>query len=196
MSSILKAYLENEAALKRFLARFLRRDEADDLAQETFLRAYAAESLETITAPKAFLFRVAKNLALNERAKHANATTDALEDIAGSAVLEDGSQPMVDDQIAARQQVRALTEAIGSLPPQCARVFVLRKVHGMSYQAIAESVGISVSTAEKHVALGLLRCSEQLRRQGYDMGGKSRQEGAEGRVSNIAAKRRDRSQDG
>jgi RNA polymerase sigma-70 factor (ECF subfamily) len=200
MSSILAAYLENEAALKRFLRRFLgrvlSRDMVDDLAQETFLRAYAAEALEDIASPRAFLFKVARNLVLNERAKLSNATTEPLEDFAGAAVLEDSSRSSVDDQIAARQQARALAAAIAGLPPQCARVFVLRKVHGLSYQEIAQRLNISVSTAEKHVALGLLRCTDQLRRQGYEIGGKKSAQDQSSQVSYLGVRRKDLSGDG
>jgi DNA-directed RNA polymerase specialized sigma24 family protein len=56
MPTILEAYLENEVALKRYLGRFIKsREAADDLAQEAFLRAFAAESGKKIEAPKAFL---------------------------------------------------------------------------------------------------------------------------------------------
>ena len=45
MSLILKTFLENEGAIKRLLARFFpRKQDVEDLAQETFLRAYAAEA--------------------------------------------------------------------------------------------------------------------------------------------------------
>ncbi len=168
----------------------------DDLAQETFLRAYAAEALEDIASPRAFLFKVARNLVLNERAKLSNAATEPLEDFAGTAVLEDRSRSSVDDQIAARQQARALAAAIAGLPPQCARVFVLRKVHGLSYQEIAQRLHISVSTAEKHAALGLLRCADQLRRQGYEVGGKKSTPDQSGQVSYFEARRKDLSSDG
>ncbi|HEY0281915.1 MAG TPA: RNA polymerase sigma factor [Rhizomicrobium sp.] len=174
MSSILEAYLENEAAIKRFLKRFIKRSEdIDDLAQETFIRAFAAESAQTVKFPKAFLFRIARNLALNEREKCSNAKTDSLEDFADQAVLEDHSEAAPDDKMEFRERVRLLAQAVASLPPQCSKVFLLRKVYGYSYKSIAYRLNISVSTAEKHVALGLLRCSEYLRRQGYDIDTKS-----------------------
>ena len=52
------------------------------------------------------------------------------------------------------------TEAILSLPRQCQRVFVLKKVYGHSHQEISSKLGISISTTEKHVATGLKRCTE------------------------------------
>jgi RNA polymerase sigma-70 factor (ECF subfamily) len=171
MPDILQTYLQNESALKRFLRRFATQaTDAEDLAQEAFIRAYAAEAGQTISSPKAFLFRVARNLALNERARAANATSLPLEDFAETAVIEDVGQVALEDEMEARQRIRMLAEAMAGLPPQCSKVFLLRKVHGLSYKEIAERLGISVSTAEKHAALGLLRCSEYLRQHGVDGG--------------------------
>jgi RNA polymerase sigma-70 factor (ECF subfamily) len=170
-SSILDAYLKNEAALKCFLRRYVvRREDAEDLAQEAFLRAFAAEAVNPISAAKAFLFTTARNLALNERAKMANATSVALEDFAERSVIVDAAQANPETQMDAKERVRMLAQAVATLPPQCSRVFLLRKVHGLSYKEIADRLGISVSTAEKHAALGLLRCSEYLRNRGADVG--------------------------
>jgi len=198
MPTIQETYLENEAALKRYLRRFtVHAVDAEDLAQEAFLKAFAAESLQPITSPKAFLYRIARNLALNERAKRANATTVPLEDLADPSVIENASQVTLEDEMEGRQRIRLLAQAMAGLPPQCSRVFLLRKVYGLSYKEIAEKLGISVSTAEKHAALGLLRCSEYLRRQGGEIEGAagrspSTGEKAAGRVARFELKRLNR----
>ena len=193
MPDILQTYLQNESALKRFLRRFtVHPADAEDLAQEAFVRAYVAESGQNISSPKAFLFRVARNLALNERAKAANATTLPLEDFAETPVIEDVGQVALEDEMEARQRVRMLAEAMASLPPQCSKVFLLRKVHGLSYKEIAERLGISVSTAEKHAALGLLRCSEYLRQHGVE-GGLTKNH--PGQVTTLELRRRKQTRD-
>ncbi len=174
MSTILEAYLENEVALKRYLRRFLRSREAiDDLAQEAFLRAFAAESARLIESPKAFLFKVAKNLALNALAKQSSVTIEPLGDFEGQEVLEDSSQAAVDDAVDGRERIRVLARAIAALPPQCAKVFILRKMQGLSQKEIAARLDISVRTVENHVALGLVRCKAYMRAHGCapDQGG-------------------------
>ena len=114
MSTILEAYLKNEVALKRYLRRFIRsREAADDLAQEAFLRAFAAESGQKIDTPKAFLFKVAKNLALNEIARQSAAAIEPLGDLEGQEVLEDNSQAAVEDVIDSRERIRLLAREVG-----------------------------------------------------------------------------------
>jgi RNA polymerase sigma-70 factor (ECF subfamily) len=167
LPTILEAYLQNEAALKRYLRRFVgSREAADDLAQEAFLRAFAAESLHAIEAPKAFLFKISKNLALNELARRSSVTMQPLGDFEGQDVLEDSSQPAVDDVIDNRERIRLLARAIAALPPQCAKVFILRKMQGLSQKEIAARLNISVRTVENHVALGLSRCRAYMRDHG------------------------------
>jgi RNA polymerase sigma-70 factor (ECF subfamily) len=159
LSGILEAYLANEVALKRYLRRFIRsREAADDLAQEAFLRAFAAESGRMIEAPKAFLFKVAKNLALNELARQSSIVIEPLGDFEGREVLEDNSQAAIDDVVDSRERIRLLARAVAALPPQCAKVFILRKMQGVSQKEIALRLNISVRTVENHVATGLSRC--------------------------------------
>jgi RNA polymerase sigma-70 factor (ECF subfamily) len=167
LSTILEAYLENEVALKRYLRRFTRsREAADDLAQEAFLRAFAAESRRDIEAPKAFLFKVSKNLALNELARASAMATEPLGDFEGQEVLEDSSQASGDDVVDGRERIRLLARAVAALPPQCAKVFILRKMQGLSQKEIAVRLNISVRTVENHVALGLSRCRAYMRAHG------------------------------
>src|SRR6185295_15557799 len=140
-----------------------RAEDVEDIAQEAFLRAFAAESIKEIQSPKAFLFRVARNVALNERARQSHVSTVPLEDFGETNVLYDTSQVTVEDQVEGRERLQLFARAVAELPPQCARVFLMRKVYGLSCKEIALRLEISESTVEKHAALGLLRCSNYLR---------------------------------
>ena len=61
-SGIYSAFLQNESILKRFLRRFLyKQEDIDEISQETFLRAYKATKGREIDSPKAYLFQVARD---------------------------------------------------------------------------------------------------------------------------------------
>ena len=119
------------------------------------------------------MFKVARNLALNELARQSSATTQPLGDFEGQEVLEDSSQVAVDDAVDGRARIRVLARAVAALPPQCAKVFILRKMQGLSQKEIAARLNISVRTVENHVALGLVRCKAYMRAHGgaSDQGG-------------------------
>jgi len=189
LSTILEAYLENEGALKQYLWRFIRsRETADDLAQEAFLRAFAAEAEHAIESPKAFLFKVARNLALNELARQSSIGTEPLVDFEGRDVLEDSNQAAIDDVVDGRERIHLLARAIAALPPQCAKVFILRKMQGLSQKEIAVQLNISVRTVENHIALGLSRCRTYMRAHGGVSGNDHENPRTAGRIPAAFAK--------
>ncbi len=168
MSQILKAYLENQAALRRYISRFgTCAENADDIAQETFLKGFAAEQIVDIREPRAFLFRIAKNLALGELRTRRRAQTDKIEDFGGDGVIIDERQALAEEQLDANKKLGALAMAVALLPPQCRRVFLMARVDGLRHKQIASRLNITVSNVEKLVAKGLLKCSRYLREQGY-----------------------------
>lgn len=181
-SPTISAFLDNETALKRFLGRMLPTEsDVEDVAQETFIRAFAASAVQDVLMPKAFLFRIAKNLALNERSRMWNTTTTFVGD---SAELDDlGADDDAvsgEDRLDSHRKMRLLEEAIGQLPAQCRRVFQLRKIEELSHKEIAAEMGISVSTVEKHIATGLVRCKKYLADRGYEVGAPPRAKADEG----------------
>jgi RNA polymerase sigma factor (sigma-70 family) len=165
-SAVSAAFLENQSFIKKFLARFLTsQQDIEDVSQETYLRAFHAEKAQTVRSPKAFLFRVAKNIALNELTKKARLLTDYIEDSVSPDVIEEESSP--EEQAAAQEKLTVFCRAVSTLPPQCRQAFLLRKVYGLSHKDISQRLGIAVSTVEKHVASGLMRCNVYLNERGH-----------------------------
>ena len=58
--------------------------------------------------------------------------------------------------ISARDELRQVQRAIETMPPQCRRVFLLRRVHEHSIAEIAAEMDLSVSTVEKHLGKAIL----------------------------------------
>jgi len=156
-SAVSVAFLENYGFLKRFLARFFSdRQDIEDVAQEAYLRAYVAEQRKEIEQPKAFLFRIARNLALTKLTKKSRKITDYLEECGTSVVIEYGAA--ADSEVEALESFGLYCEAVAALPEKCRQVFLLRKVHGLAHKEIAERMSLSVSSVEKYLLKGVLDC--------------------------------------
>lgn len=161
-SSVTAAFLESSAFLKKFLSRILPlQQDIEDVAQEAYLRAYIAEQRESIEQPKAFLFRVAKNLALTRLTRKSRQITDYIEEAGDSLLMETAAA--LDAEIEAQQCLGLYCEAVAALPEKCRQVFLLRKVHGLGHKEIAARMGLSVSSVEKYLREGILACQMHLK---------------------------------
>lgn len=170
MSDLLRAYLEHEHELKRYLGRFfVNSQDVEDIAQEAFIRAFATEIRTKVISPKKLLFTAAKHAALNELAKKSRKTTDSIADYEDTPVLVDEAQLTPEHIYDGKAKLLAFTQAVASLPPACRKVFVMRKIEGLQHKEIAARLHISVSAVEKHIATGTLKCSRYLKKIGYDL---------------------------
>jgi RNA polymerase sigma factor (sigma-70 family) len=161
----LKQIFRHGAALHRYLRRFTSgAEDIEDLVQETYVRIYAIEDRDAVDSPRALLFRIAHNLAIERSRRQVARATDSVGDF--DALNVDTSEAPPDEQIDARRRFQSFCAAVDRLPPLCRRVFVLRKVYKLSHTEIAEVLGVSHSTIEKHVAKGLIRCREYLKDRG------------------------------
>ena len=156
-SAVTSAFIEWRGLLKKLLSRFLPvPQDIEDVVQETYLRAYLAEQHDTIHHPKAFLFRIAKNLALTRLSQKSRQITDYIEE-AGDEVIAETAAPL-DQELEAQQSLGLYCEAVATLSPNCRQVFLLRKVHGLSHKEIGERMSLSISSVEKYLREGILEC--------------------------------------
>lgn len=161
-ASVTVSFLENFTFLQKYLTRyFTEHQDIEDVVQETYLRAYSAERHKVIDHPRAFLFRVARNLALTALKKKSRQITDYIEDF--ELPLAAGLADTVESEVEARQNIGIYCEAVTALPEQCRRVFLLRKVHGLSHREIAERMNLTNSSVEKHILNGALKCRAYIR---------------------------------
>ena len=160
-TDITSVFLNLESGLRRFLMRyFIRPQDIEDAVQETFLRAYESEKKQTIRAPRAFLYKVAENLALSEISRKANQLMDYVGDFSEMEVIDD--KPSMIEDLMQQERLATISAAMAALPPQCRRVMVMRKVFGFSHKEIAARLDISAKTVENHLNRGLQRCQETL----------------------------------
>jgi len=136
-----------------WLLSFLRRrfglEAAEDLAQETYVRAASAKA--AIRNPRAFLAKVALNAARNQA--RARAARPRL-------VSDHGAQGA---QAADQAERLILKETILALPPKLRDVFLLSRYAGLTYAEIAARRGLSVKTVEDRMSKALKICTARMR---------------------------------
>ena len=152
------------------LSTFLHHEQdVEDVAQEAYLKAYSTElDRGQIEQPKAFLFTIAKNLALNELNRKSRLVNRYIQDALPEDALESVlSADTVENEMMAQQTLALYCNAVASLPYDCRRVYLLRKVHGLTHKEIAERLQMSRSSVEKHLRVGLEVCRDYMQRETY-----------------------------
>jgi RNA polymerase sigma factor (sigma-70 family) len=170
LSGITQVFLENGAFLRKFITTFLHHEQdVEDVAQEAYLKAYSTElDRGQIEQPKAFLFTIAKNLALNELNRKSRLVNRYIQDALPEDALESVlSVDTVENEMMAQQTLALYCNAVASLPYDCRRVYLLRKVHGLTHKEIAERLQMSRSSVEKHLRVGLEVCRDYMQRETY-----------------------------
>ena len=126
------------------------REEALDVAQEAFARAYA--SLPTFKGESSFttwLHRIVVNLGIDSLRRTQRSGTTAYDDTRATPEEGEGDLPAVDDPAAALEmkQVRdLLARGMARLPAAQRAVLLLREVEGLSYEEISRLVGCNLGT--------------------------------------------------
>jgi RNA polymerase sigma factor (sigma-70 family) len=158
--------LPHEADLRAWLrARFPSVMDADDLVQEAFSRLLKAHDSGAVANPRAFLFVVTRNLALNHLRRLGYERPPGVEEVDPLSVVDEVNAPW--ETIARSEEFQHLLQAIQSLPERCRQIMTMRKIYGLSQNEVAERLGISVHTVEVQGAIGLRKCIEHFRRLGY-----------------------------
>jgi RNA polymerase sigma-70 factor (ECF subfamily) len=137
------------------------RESAEDIIQESFIILSREIQQQHIDNPRAFLFRVAKNLAF-DLLKHKKVTDNYAQ--VQYPILESTIEaPSIEQLMANNQDIDLMRQVIDELPPRCRDTFILNKMHEMSYGEVAQHTGISESGVEKHIMKGLRHCRNRLK---------------------------------
>jgi RNA polymerase sigma-70 factor (ECF subfamily) len=138
--------------------------DVDDVVQESFLRIWRARAMAPIASARGFLFRIARNLALDLVRRERISPIVAVTDLAALSVVED--RPDAAEKAAANQELMLLAAAIDALPARCREIVILRKLQGVPQKAIAAQLGLSEQTVQVQVLRGVKRCEKFLRQHG------------------------------
>jgi RNA polymerase sigma factor (sigma-70 family) len=144
--------------------RFPRIADPENLVEETMARVWRARLQGNINAPRALVFTIAHNLAVDQLRRDTVVPIENVAEMTELPVYESGPSPV---EVSARnQELELLTEAIQALPKKCRQVLTLRKIYGLSQKEIAAQLGISEHTVEAQVGNGMRRCAAYFARRG------------------------------
>jgi RNA polymerase sigma-70 factor (ECF subfamily) len=131
------------------------REEAADLTQETFLRIYRhLGSFGGRSTLKTWIFRIAINHCRDRLSRHypPMQSIDADPEEGGVSLADPGRGP--EALAVAADEGRRVTAGLSRIPPVFREAVVLRDLEGLSYEEIAEVLGVRVGTVRSRIARG------------------------------------------
>jgi RNA polymerase sigma-70 factor (ECF subfamily) len=168
VSKLVESFLSCKPLLSRVVGRIVRPNEIEDIVQETFVLSYAAARNQDIANPRAFMLRTARNIALDHIGSAGRRLNCSLEDLGDEAFMSQVST--IEAEVQSDERFLAFCRAVAELPVGCRRVFILKKVYGLSQKEIASYLGLSPRTVEKHVARGMFMTARYMQAKGLAHG--------------------------
>lgn len=130
--------------------------DVDDLVQEVFLRTHRAALFDNLVRPRAYLYRVTGSVVADyfrRRRRQVSSAPDAEFVDEGEGTFLAGPTP--EEIVIGEQTWEILCAGIARLPSKVKQAILLRKFEDLSYQDVADTMGISIRTVEKHLARAL-----------------------------------------
>jgi RNA polymerase sigma factor (sigma-70 family) len=153
--SSLRAYLQGAFPAVR---------DTEDVVQESFLRLWKLRAAQPIRSAKAFLFTVARNIALDSVRRMRGSPISAVPDLAALPVIEEDTD--VPKAVSTSEEITLLVQALEALPARCREIIILRKFQGLSQKEVAARLRISELTVQEQVYRGVRRLEKILTRRG------------------------------
>ncbi|CAM3704089.1 ECF family RNA polymerase sigma factor [Pseudomonas reidholzensis] len=156
-------FIGQRSALVRMLSRVVGcASQAEDLAQESYLKVAKALCSRPIEHLHPFLYQTAQYLAFDHlRSVRSKKRFECQLD--DSVVVEvPTSAPGPDVQVQSQQQLQQFQRVLGSLPLRQQQILVLHRLQGLSQGEIAERLQVSLSTVEKDLRNALNACAKAI----------------------------------
>jgi RNA polymerase sigma factor (sigma-70 family) len=154
-AQVAELYRDNNRALIAFLrCRLNSLSDAQELAQDAYLRLLTLEHPERVDSLRAYLFRIASNLAVDRlrmrKVRNDMPIEQPPEDLRAASVPE--------RHVWAVEQVRDLREALRELPAKTSQAFVMHVIEGWDFHVIAHAMKLSERMVRYHVSNALAHC--------------------------------------
>ncbi|GLQ48047.1 RNA polymerase sigma factor [Dyella lipolytica] len=155
IGDIEKLFREHNRALIAFLqCRLNSLSDAQEVAQEAYLRMLTLDNREEVDSLRGYLFKIAGNLAI-DRLRKRKVRSDF---VAAQAHDEPVGEATPDRHAMAVEQVVGIRRALRELPPKASQAFVMHVIEGRDFGTVAQTMKLSERMVRYHVANALAHC--------------------------------------
>jgi RNA polymerase sigma-70 factor (ECF subfamily) len=151
----LKAYLRGSFPSVR---------DVDDVVQESYLRIWRIKATQPVKSAKAFLYTIAKRIAIDWVRRKTTSVINGVEELDGLGVFDDGQSAV--DAVSRAEIVELMIEAVASLSPRCREIVILRKFKLLTVRETALELGLKEHTIEVQLARANARIRAYLEARG------------------------------
>jgi len=157
---VAELFREHNRALIAFLhCRLNSQSDAQELAQEAYLRMLTLEHPEEVGSLRAYLFRIAANLAV-DRLRMRKVRNDKVRD---DMLIEQSTEdlhlaPIPERHVSTIEQWCELRRALRELPAKTSQAFVMHVIEGRDFNVVAQIMKLSERMVRYHVTNALAHC--------------------------------------
>jgi RNA polymerase sigma-70 factor (family 1) len=137
------------------------KDAATEITDEVFIKLWRnRENILAIQNLRVYIYKAAKNTALNYLSKKANQQiTEPFDYI--SIELKDDNNP--EQLMITAEMFAQLKTVVDELPPRCKMIFKLVREDGLKYKEVAEILNLSINTVDAQMVIAVRRITEKVK---------------------------------
>lgn len=134
------------------------REQAADIAQDTFLRLLLSGRLPSLDEGRSYLAQIARNLVIDQwrRQRIERAYLDSI------ALLPEPASPSLETRAMVIETLLQIDAMLDAMPAKVREAFLLSQFEGLSYPQVAERLQVSVSSVQKYMQRAIAACYQVL----------------------------------
>lgn len=159
LQSVDNLYRDHHGWLQGWLRKRLGdREQAADIAQDTFLRLLLSGRLPSIDEGRSYLAQIARNLVIDQwrRQRIEQAYLDSI------AHLPEPESPSLETRAMVIETLLQIDAMLDAMPGKVREAFLLSQFEGLTYPQIAERLQVSVSSVQKYMLRAIAACYQVL----------------------------------
>jgi RNA polymerase sigma-70 factor (ECF subfamily) len=157
-----ESYLLHRDELCRYIVKQFGRNtvEPEDVIQATFAKLAALDKPELIENPRAFLYKMAYNVAVDMQ-RRAQVRDKHIGNAPGYIEAMDEASP--ERVLDAQERLSLVSKALWGMPKKRRRMLIMSRFEDLSYAEISRRTGLSETVVRKHVSNALADCQKALK---------------------------------